>query len=139
MDDNQKKSTPSPKKPCLSCGKLFSCYSTKTNSCWCTTYPAIMPLDDDALACLCRTCLGEAIQKKIQEKLNQLSLPEQLSLVKNYRTKVKAIEGIDYFMEKGKYVFTPWFHLKRGACCRHTCKHCPYCADIHASDAPSSS
>ena len=127
MECNEKTSKISPKKQCASCGKLFSCYSTKTQSCWCTTYPAIMPINEDAIDCLCRQCLGDVIQKKMMARLSQLSLPEKLLLAKNYKTKVKAIEGIDYFMEKGKYVFTQWHHLKRGACCKHHCQHCPYC------------
>lgn len=98
-----------------------------------------MPLSDDTLACLCRACLAQAIQQKIQAKLNTLSLPEKMALAKNYKTKVKAIEGVDYFMEKGKYVFTQWFHLKRGACCRHTCQHCPYCEAQRVSETPSPS
>ncbi|MBV5302082.1 MAG: cysteine-rich CWC family protein [Methylococcales bacterium] len=126
MECNEKKSVISPKKHCVSCGKLFSCYSTKTNSCWCMTYPAIMPIKEDETDCLCRACLSEAIQKKMVDKLSHLTLAEKLSLARGYKTKVKAIEGIDYNMEKGKYVFTQWHHLKRGACCNHKCKLCPY-------------
>ena len=40
--------------------------------------------------------------------------------------KTKPLEGIDYYMEKGKWVFTEWFHLKRGDCCGRGCRHCPY-------------
>jgi hypothetical protein len=36
------------------------------------------------------------------------------------------IEGIDYYFKDGNYVFKPWFHLKRGYCCKSDCTHCPY-------------
>ncbi len=36
------------------------------------------------------------------------------------------VEGIDYYIEDGKFVFTAAYHLKRGFCCNHGCRHCPY-------------
>ncbi|MFO0554945.1 MAG: DUF5522 domain-containing protein [Polyangiaceae bacterium] len=36
------------------------------------------------------------------------------------------IEGEDYYVEDGKYVFTERYHLKRGSCCGSGCRHCPY-------------
>jgi hypothetical protein len=36
------------------------------------------------------------------------------------------VEGVDYYMEEGKVVFTASFHLKRGYCCNSRCRHCPY-------------
>jgi hypothetical protein len=35
-------------------------------------------------------------------------------------------EGIDYYIEKGLFVFTSAYHLKRGHCCESGCRHCPY-------------
>lgn len=35
-------------------------------------------------------------------------------------------EGVDYYIEKGKWVFTAQFLLKRGYCCQSGCRHCPY-------------
>lgn len=37
--------------------------------------------------------------------------------------------GVDYYIENGKFVFTAGYHLKRGFCCNHGCRHCPYRAD----------
>ena len=31
-----------------------------------------------------------------------------------------------YYLENGKVVFTPEYHLKRGDCCGSGCRHCPY-------------
>jgi len=38
----------------------------------------------------------------------------------------KFEEGIDYYIEDGNYVFTEHYLLKRGYCCQHRCRHCPY-------------
>jgi hypothetical protein len=38
----------------------------------------------------------------------------------------KPVEGIDYYLEAGRWVFTAAYHLKRGYCCRSGCRHCPY-------------
>ncbi|MBU2020168.1 MAG: hypothetical protein KJ941_11035 [Bacteroidetes bacterium] len=31
-----------------------------------------------------------------------------------------------YLNEEGFIVFTEKYHLKRGYCCKSSCKHCPY-------------
>jgi 2-iminoacetate synthase ThiH len=31
-----------------------------------------------------------------------------------------------YYLENGKVVFTPEYHIKRGYCCGNGCRHCPY-------------
>jgi uncharacterized protein DUF5522 len=36
------------------------------------------------------------------------------------------VEGEDYYIENGYYVFTSKFLLKRGFCCQSGCRHCPY-------------
>jgi hypothetical protein len=36
------------------------------------------------------------------------------------------VEGVDYYLEGDKYVFTAAYHLKRGYCCNSKCRHCPY-------------
>jgi len=38
----------------------------------------------------------------------------------------KLVEGEDYYLENGNYVFTAQFLLKRGYCCESGCRHCPY-------------
>jgi hypothetical protein len=35
-------------------------------------------------------------------------------------------EGKDYYIEKGKYVFTSHYLKQRGYCCDCGCRHCPY-------------
>lgn len=31
-----------------------------------------------------------------------------------------------YFDENGLFVFTEKYHLEKGHCCGHGCRHCPY-------------
>jgi len=40
--------------------------------------------------------------------------------VKSYK------EGIHYYMDGERVVFTALFHIQRGQCCGSGCKHCPY-------------
>jgi Family of unknown function (DUF5522) len=36
-------------------------------------------------------------------------------------------EGEDFYInDKGLFVFTAVYHLKRGYCCENGCLHCPY-------------
>ena len=39
---------------------------------------------------------------------------------------MKLEEGLDYYWENGRMVFTEVYHLKRGKCCGSGCKHCAY-------------
>ena len=36
------------------------------------------------------------------------------------------VEGVDYYLEGLRVVFTETYHLKRGYCCNSKCRHCPY-------------
>lgn len=36
------------------------------------------------------------------------------------------VEGRDYYIENGRWVFTAEYHAKRGSCCGNGCRHCPY-------------
>jgi hypothetical protein len=38
----------------------------------------------------------------------------------------KLIEGVDYYLENGFWVFTTHYLLNRGYCCNSGCRHCPY-------------
>jgi hypothetical protein len=42
---------------------------------------------------------------------------------------VPLVEGVDYYMEGSKLVFTAAYHRKRGFCCNSKCRHCPYGAN----------
>lgn len=36
------------------------------------------------------------------------------------------VEGRDYYIERGAWVFTREYLLGRGKCCSSGCRHCPY-------------
>jgi hypothetical protein len=42
------------------------------------------------------------------------------------RAESPAVEGEDFYLENGLYVFTAGFLLRRGYCCDNNCRHCPY-------------
>ncbi len=47
------------------------------------------------------------------------------------------IEGEDFSIEDGNWVFTAKYLLRRGYCCRSGCRHCPY--GYVSSEVPSGS
>lgn len=38
----------------------------------------------------------------------------------------QLIEGLDYYIENDKWVFTAEFLKRRGTCCWQGCRHCPF-------------
>lgn len=40
--------------------------------------------------------------------------------------KTELVEGTDYYIEAGRWVFTAAYHRKRGHCCGNVCRHCPF-------------
>ncbi len=78
--------------------------------------------------CLCADCLGKVLQEKITEFVHTSSLQDVIAVARNYRGNDKLIHGIDYLIDNNNYVFTAWYHLKRGSCCGNGCKNCPYYA-----------
>lgn len=36
------------------------------------------------------------------------------------------VEGVDYHVEQGQWVFSAQYHRKRGYCCSSGCRHCPF-------------
>ncbi|MDH5380269.1 MAG: DUF5522 domain-containing protein [Cyclobacteriaceae bacterium] len=109
-------------KICQKCGSAFLCFDS---SCWCTDLPKIVQVDP-ALNCRCPSCLKELVKEKIEEFMGNLT-PENMDMIKALGTPDKTMEGIDYYInEAGLFVFTSWYHLRRGTCCGNGCKHCPY-------------
>ena len=39
---------------------------------------------------------------------------------------LKTIDETLYYLENGKVVFTPEYHIKRGSCCGNKCRHCAF-------------
>jgi hypothetical protein len=109
-------------KVCQKCSVSFNCHDSE---CWCNEFPAIMSLDP-LRNCYCPNCLKEAVISKIEAYMNNLT-PENISKIMALGKPEKPVEGIDYYInEDGLFVFTSWYHLRRGDCCGNNCKHCPY-------------
>jgi len=41
-------------------------------------------------------------------------------------TQSKSTDEKLYYLEQGKVVFTPEYHMARGYCCGNKCRHCPF-------------
>lgn len=75
---------------------------------------------------MCNICLKANIKENIKQKLNNLT-KETIEEIQKLGPPQKLIEGIDYYINEDKlYVFTSWYHLRKGYCCGNDCKHCPY-------------
>jgi hypothetical protein len=49
----------------------------------------------------------------------------------------ELIEGIDYYVEGGMFVFTAEYLRERGYCCTSGCRHCPYGFERELPSPPS--
>ena len=127
-------------KYCPRCSTAFECNAGSIHLCRCTTVTLnenetgyIRVKYDD---CLCSSCMQETKAEYKSSKLNnrikenfQQFLKEQKKICDNKKVPAKKdlIEEEDYYInEKGQWVFTELYHLKRGYCCNNGCKHCPY-------------
>lgn len=115
------------RKSCKSCGAAFTCQAEgSSDACWCARWPALLPPDSDA-DCLCPSCLQARLRKHIDAFVADYLAGKVENLALNHRTDSRElIEGIDYYLEHGRWVLTAWYHLKRGYCCGSGCRHCPY-------------
>ncbi len=77
----------------------------------------------DGQDCRCPRCLTKLIQEKIDDFLQ--NNPVQMVVPSQYQNK-ELVQEIDYYIENGNFVFTQWYHRKRGSCCGNGCRHCPY-------------
>ena len=109
---------------CYKCNQSFHCDSKCDSHCWCIDYPAISHFDDSA-SCLCTHCLPKHIASKLEDFIEFNSTNDVIRFAKQYEEK-KPIEHIDYTTKNGNIIFTKWFHLKRGDCCKNDCVNCPF-------------
>ena len=66
------------------------------------------------------------MQKKIESLLQQANV-ETLQKISALGPVQNPIEGIDYELnDLGHWVFSKWYHLRRGQCCNSGCVNCPY-------------
>lgn len=115
-------------KVCTVCGVVFKCGQTESNGgCWCNNFPPLFspdPVND----CMCPDCLHNKTKEKIDEYVAHMTPEKALheNKAKELPSTRHYVEGIDYYKENDNWVFTAWYHLKRGHCCESGCRHCPY-------------
>lgn len=74
--------------------------------------------------CKCQDCISEGIKGHLVG--NPITARSFWSLRKSDAAG-PVQEGIDYMInESGKWVFTTYYHLKKGYCCQNGCLNCPY-------------
>ena len=103
-------------KTCQRCQNEFNCNADKISNCSCfgvelsdatQTYLTKLKFD-----CLCTPCL---------EELNQIH--EEIA---EEKADAPLIENKHFYMENDLMVFTEYYHIKRGYCCKNDCRHCAY-------------
>jgi hypothetical protein len=114
-------------KQCSTCGIDFGCGDlSETSTCWCNDFPPLF-VPTTTIDCLCPICFKKSCSDKIDEFVIRLTPETALQNKAALLPKsTHLIEGIDYYLENGNYVFKAFFHLKRGYCCTNGCRHCPY-------------
>jgi hypothetical protein len=106
-------------KICPRCKTEFLCNTANISVCGCSQIQlsngAKSFLANTFYRCLCNDCLNEI--NGLVEKEKQYPFPGRGG---------DLIEGIHYYKEEEYRVFTEFYLLSRGYCCRSGCRHCPY-------------
>jgi Family of unknown function (DUF5522) len=122
-------------KSCDRCQTRFNCSGCGSNACWCMNYPAIFncatadaatDLPDRSSDCVCPQCLTQMTQAHIAQTIDLHAVhstsPKQALAYQG----LPLIEGLDYTIENGLWIFSRWYFLKQGKCCGNACRNCPY-------------
>ena len=111
-------------KHCSQCQQQFGC-GAGTGNCWCMSFPPIMAptIEQD---CFCPSCLGEAINNRIESLVEANGMESFQKLAEPYRNQVKLIKNVDFTIEDGLHVFSKWYLIKQEKCCNNSCYNCPY-------------
>ncbi|MBK7222154.1 MAG: cysteine-rich CWC family protein [Saprospiraceae bacterium] len=104
---------------CPRCGADMVCSAGKGQRCACADVQlselTLTFLQKTSYSCLCNACLRQ-YEAWVGEAAKNVGTANGDGLV----------EGIHYYIEDGKWVFTPVYHIERGHCCQSGCRHCPY-------------
>ncbi len=110
---------------CSKCQSEFTCEARTGHSCWCMNLPALLKVEEQS-DCFCPGCLTKMTAQQIENHLAGKDLEQALQFAKKHQKTGSFVEYIDYIVEDKDYVFTKWYHLKRGACCDNGCRNCPF-------------
>ncbi len=106
-------------KNCPRCGSSFECRPENIDQCQCRevqlSAPTLAYLAQTEYDCLCKKCLEELNRLVALAQRHQFPKPGE-----------PMVEGLHYYTENGMWVFTEFYHLMRGYCCKSGCRHCAY-------------
>lgn len=74
----------------------------------------------------CRAVAGASGVLTVEEIRQWLAANPLPARVPDRYQASRLVEGVDYYLEQGLWVFTEWHHRKRGRCCGNGCRHCPW-------------
>jgi hypothetical protein len=104
---------------CPRCKKTFTCNKEHIGDCACAQVAVSNEtrafLAKTFYGCLCNECLQTLNDLVAREK--EFPFPGRGG---------DLIEGVHYYTEDVYRVFTEFYHISRGYCCRSGCRHCAY-------------
>ena len=113
-------------KVCPHCCKPFVCGASNGKGCWCMELPPLLPVEAGN-QCLCPDCLSSEIKAKLKAEPGKVMAALRKNAGKAGPDAGFLQQGLDYYInQEGNWVFTAFYHLKKGYCCQNGCKHCPY-------------
>lgn len=106
-------------KTCQRCQSTFDCNVHDIGNCGCSKV-IVSPETNEYLSktnydCLCTNCLNDL--NKIVAKAKENPFPKGGRFL---------TENIHFYKENGLFVFTEFYHITRGYCCKNDCRHCGY-------------
>ena len=113
---------------CVKCGVDMACGAdSDTPSCWCKGFPRLpSEAGGEGSQCLCPKCLGFVLNRSVERGIEEKGVSAMVVLASEnginsvsdtVRGKPGLVEHVDFQIENGKYVFSSWYHLKRGFFC----------------------
>ncbi len=122
---------------CVECGVDMACGAdSEMPCCWCKAFPRLPPeAGVDGSQCLCSNCLGFVLNRGVERGIEEKGVSAMVALASENRInpvsdtvrgKPRLVEHVDFEIENGNYVFSSWYHLKRGYCCGSGCRNCPF-------------
>ncbi|MEM6965118.1 MAG: cysteine-rich CWC family protein [Bacteroidota bacterium] len=113
-------------KTCQRCQSTFDCRVGDVGNCGCAQV-TVSPdthvyLSKTHYDCLCSNCLSTV--NKIVAKTKEIPFPKRGQ---------SLIEDVHFYKENGLFIFTEFYHISRGYCCKNGCRHCGYGYKTHKS------